>query len=449
MKRSAIVLIATRPNSKRLPGKVFRKVAGIPAIEHILKRLIGCNLPVVLCVPYHCSDYNHLVDEYKNVLNLMIYYGDVESPLHRMAACIQDWNIDEKWVVRITHDDLLIDQKTMLDLIDECDKTSGAGYGISPDIVEGAGVEVFRTHNLLYAAKEHTQPTEFVSYFVKNHPFSKEVRLKPRRTITRDYRLTMDYEEDFVVLDMVLQYVGPLAPLDKVVEFIDQNPHVLNINHIPKISIYTCAYNAAKTLGQTLSSVLWSNRYTDFEYILVDDCSTDKTRLRASEYITTDKKIRILVNEKNEGLASSSNRALNVARGQYVMRVDADDWMIPGAIEKLAKAMADSGAGIIYPSYYETDMSGKTVRMVHAKKFHHAGCALMDKRLINEIRFSEGMRHWDGLDLYNRVVSKGFQISYFDEPLWYYRLRPTSMSRTNLVERRKVKREVMKKCQTQ
>jgi len=154
----------------------------------------------------------------------------------------------------------------------------------------------------------------------------------------------MDYEEDFILLDMILKKVGPHASLDKIVEFIDHRPSIMNINHIPKISVYTCAYNAEKYVSQTISSILWSNRqFSDLEYIFVDDGSTDGTLLELPVHMTMDRRIKIIVNEKNEGLASSSNKALSAAHGNYVIRVDADDWMIPGAIDRLIDTAKETG----------------------------------------------------------------------------------------------------------
>lgn len=442
--KEAVVLIATRPESTRLARKAFKKVAGYPAIEHILKRLLGCSYPVYLCVPVGCGEYDYLISLYKAHLDLRIYRGDQNSPLHRMASCLNEEKIDSRWVVRITHDDILIDLKTIYALIRQCDTTSGCGYGITPTIVEGAGVEVIHAENLKYAALTHKEPVEFISYFVKNYPNPKEVKMRPRSSIERKYRLTMDYEEDFIVLDTILKSTGPFAALDDVIAFIDQNPHILNINQTPRVSIYTCAYNADKFIGQSVSSVLWSNRrlVEPFEYIFVDDGSSDRTLLEMSKYITDDRKIKILMNEQNEGLAYSSNRALNYCRGNYVLRVDADDWLIPGSIHAMIQEMDRTGAGIVYAGYHETDENGARIKEVMPQVHHHAGCALMEKRMINEIRFTDGLRHWDSLDLYNRIKAKNFRISYINEPLWYYRRTDDSLSSKKTTERMKVYNEV-------
>jgi hypothetical protein len=329
-----------------------------------------------------------------------------------------------KWIIRITHDDILIDQITMMELLNEC-RINNAGYGISPSIVDGAGVEVIHCENLRFGAEHHRQPTEFISYFVKYYPRNKKVVYEPRYSIKRDYRLTMDYPEDWIVLDTILRKVGPGASLDRVTEFIDQNSYILNVNKQPHISVYTCAYNAEQWIEGTIQSVLNQN-HQNFEYIIIDDFSKDDTPLIISKYIY-DKRIKFIRLHSNHGLASCSNMALNLARGKRIMRVDADDQLIIGALNRMESACNSTGGGILYPAYYEIK-NGENDGIAHPPDtFHHAGCALMDKRLINEIRFTDGIRHWDSLDLYNRIKDK-FKIEYLNEPQWFYRKHNGSMS---------------------
>jgi len=433
MSRSAVVIICTRPDSRRLPRKAFRPVAGVRAIEHILHRLSNCGLPVVLAVPTGCAEYNYLPNKYRDELSVEIFEGTPDSPLHRMAQVMHGRN--EKWIVRITHDDILIDQKTMLDLIDACEEQD-AVYGSSPTIVEGAGVEVFARYKLVKAARDRIEPTEFVSYFVKSVYPDKNIQIEPRHSIKRNYRLTMDFQEDAIVLETLLRNVGPFATLDRVVEFLDQHPSLLNINHQPLVSVYTCAYNGEKYIQSTISSVLSNASNLDMEYILVDDGSTDQTILVASQF-ADDKRMRIFMNSENLGLASSSNRAIDAARGKYIMRVDADDWIVKGAIHEMVRCIEDKQAGVVYSAFHETDGDGNVImRNVSPEVNHHAGCALMDKRLLNEVRFKDGLRHWDSMELYRRMRNK-VQIAYLGIPLWYYRRHGESLSMNHTTDRGK------------
>lgn len=440
--RNASIIICTRPESKRLPNKVFKRIAGVTAIEHILNRLEGCDLPIVLAVPKGCRDYDFLWQKYRPRMDIRLFEGNPESPLHRMYDAMVDLELTGDWIIRITHDDILIDKRTMLDLLNVCINTPGCGYGISPMIVEGAGVEIFRRENLSHAVSVRKEPTEYISYFVKHFPFSGEIKYTPRKSVCRNYRLTMDYPNDFLVLNLILSKIGANTTLDRIVEFIDMNPYVMNINKQPLISIYTCAYNAERWVESTVSSIASFNKRADIEYIFVDDCSADDTLLRFSRYYDPSY-MKIICNEENKGLAYSCNRALDIAKGKYIIRVDADDWLAPDSLDKMIEKLRESGAGIVYSGYKTTDEDGNIVDdCVDPSEFHHAGCAMMDKSLINEIRFSDGLRHYDGLELYSRIRHR-FRVAYLDDVLWFYRQHSKSLSHNNTTERKDTYKKIM------
>lgn len=429
----AAVVLCSHPNSKRIPRKVFKPIAGRPALWHILKRMETWKYPFLLAVPFlSTNEYDDIIKEFPYVT---LCYGNAESPLHRMKDVLDDLKIKPKWIVRITHDDILIDISTVEELLSECDMKIGCGYGVSPAIVDGAGVEVFRYENLQAAYSNRKAPTEFISYFVKSYPYSVTYKHTPRKSINRNYRLTMDYPEDTVVLDMVLSRVGPEASLDKIVEYLDRRPYILNINKLPDVSIYTCAHNSERWVDETVTSVLFTDSRVDFEYIFIDDRSEDNTPIEAAKY-SNDKRIRYFINETNLGLSSSCNRALELSKGRYIMRVDSDDFIAPHAIEIMKKKMEEDQSGLVYAAYKETNKDGEIAsEKIAPDLYHHAGCALMDKRMLNEIRFTTGLRNWDSLDIYNRM--KGvIPISYYNEDaLWYYRRGHQSLSQTGSAQR--------------
>jgi len=400
---------------------------------------------VVLAIPYKISE-----DDYKRYLDLASKYGAYcwrgydASPLHRMAAVVKNWqNIGlsalPEYVIRITHDDILIDAETLLYLLEGV-IMADAGYGITPTIIEGAGVEVISTENLLWAAQHHKDNIEDVSYFVKGRgvPKSDIVKLIPRSQIQRPYRLTLDYYEDYVVLENVFREVGVDASLDKICEYLDLNQSILDYNKAPEITLYTCVRNGARWIRHTIEAI---KSCTDKEYIVVDDASTDSTLHQLLKYYGREK-IKILVNNENKGLASSSNIALNHARGKYIMRIDADDILMVNSLNKMKAKIEETGAVICYANYNEIDEKGNIIRKnVSAREKHHIGCALINKRFLNELRFKEGLRHWDGLELYNRIKNN-FPIAYIDEPLWYYRVHKDSLSNSDLQERDRIRKQI-------
>ena len=435
----SIILICSTLQSKRLPQKAIKKIAGVPAIIHILNRLKNVNIPKVILIPWtdnNCT-YTQLLEDYKMFYQVQVQQGNNASPLHRMADYINSLNDKPKYVVRITHDDILIDDKTLMGLEKLCLEEK-AGYGISPDIIDGAGVEVIATENILYAAKKYTQPIEHVSYFVKSAdcPNNKIVHYSPPPDISRNYRLTLDYPADSIVLEAVFNNFGNSinTSLEGICSYLDLNPHILNYNKLPKLTIYTCVYNGEKFIAETMRSVL-NNQFKDFEYLIINDGSIDNT---LSEILkTTDNRIRLINNESNIGLANSSNIAISEARGKYIMRVDADDKLYPDAINWMLSVANDKNLVAVYPNYDEIDCNDNVLnRNCSADVYHHAGCCLMLKSVLNELRFKENLRHWDSAELWNRL--KNFNIGQVYESMFFYRKHDKNLSQSEPEERKKI-----------
>ena len=274
MNDKPLIIICTRPDSKRLPNKVFKRICGYEAIEHILERIIPSGYRIVLAIPYRTMDqYGHLLEKYKEV---EIIEGDTDNPLHRMKQAFNQCG-ESDWIIRITHDDILIDCKTMVDLYTQC-RDGNYGYAYTPSIVEGAGVEIFCKENLIHAYDNNKGDIEHISYFVKGEgcPNPSILKMEPRKEVQRPYRLTLDYPEDEVLLNTVLREVGPLASNDTICEFIDRNHHIMEYNRQPLLTVYTCAFNAQRWIRECMRSVIHSI-YMRIEYLVIDDGSTDKT----------------------------------------------------------------------------------------------------------------------------------------------------------------------------
>lgn len=118
------------------------------------------------------------------------------------------------------------------------------------------------------------------------------------------------------------------------------------------VSIIMPSYNTAQYIGESISSVL-NQTYSNWELIIVDDCSTDNT----DEIITAikDKRIRYLKNEKNSGAAVSRNRALREAKGKWIAFLDSDDLWDKDKLEKQIRFMEENDYHFTYTDYLEID----------------------------------------------------------------------------------------------
>lgn len=114
----------------------------------------------------------------------------------------------------------------------------------------------------------------------------------------------------------------------------------------PKISIIIPVYNSQNYICACIDSIL-AQSFTDFELILIDDCSTDGSARIIDEYRTQDDRIRIIRLEKNSGQGFARNRGIENAVGEYLSFIDADDVIAPDFYELLYERAAATGAEII------------------------------------------------------------------------------------------------------
>ena len=119
------------------------------------------------------------------------------------------------------------------------------------------------------------------------------------------------------------------------------------------VSIITPSYNTAEYIAETIKSVQ-AQTYTNWEMIIVDDCSTDNTDDVVKEYLT-DVRIKYLKNEKNSGAAISRNYALREAKGKWIAFLDSDDIWLSEKLEKQISFMEHGGYHFSYTYYMEID----------------------------------------------------------------------------------------------
>lgn len=128
----------------------------------------------------------------------------------------------------------------------------------------------------------------------------------------------------------------------------------------PLVSVIMPAYNAEQFIEEAIDSVI-SQTVSDWELIVVDDCSKDATAKIVSEYADRDPRIRLFVNEENMRVARSRNRGLDVCQGEYVTLLDSDDYYEPNMLQRMMERARETKADIIYCSYALVDEQGKKV----------------------------------------------------------------------------------------
>jgi glycosyltransferase involved in cell wall biosynthesis len=201
--------------------------------------------------------------------------------------------------------------------------------------------------------------------------------------------------------------------------------------NIPNISIIMSVYNGEKTLEKAIDSIL-SQTYTDFEFIICDDASNDKTYELLNGYAEKDARIVLIKHTENAGLGSSLNDCLKIARGNYIARQDADDVSRPERIERTLDYLERTGAPYVGSGIYVFDDKGvfskrlfeeKITKHVIAKKnpFFHPTMMFRKDVLekVNGYRVAEETRRTEDYDLVMRLASVGIIGQNLQEYLYY------------------------------
>jgi len=109
----------------------------------------------------------------------------------------------------------------------------------------------------------------------------------------------------------------------------------------PKISVLMPAYNAEKYIAEAIESIL-NQTLKDFEFIIVDDCSTDGTLKIIEKYASKDSRIKIIHNTTNLYISKAINAAIEIAKAEIMARMDADDIAMPTRLEKQYKLLMNN-----------------------------------------------------------------------------------------------------------
>ena len=202
------------------------------------------------------------------------------------------------------------------------------------------------------------------------------------------------------------------------------------------ISIVTPVHNDGAFVRQTLESAL-AQTYTNWEMLVVDDCSTDDSADIVLSY--KDPRIRYFRNEKNMGAAFSRNRALREAKGDYIAFLDGDDWWAPEKLEHQLEFMQKLKIQFSCTAYYrcyDDDPDRRPIvlapNIIGRKRMircDYVGCltAMYDAKAVGLIQISPDIKKRNDYAIWLHVSEKA-NCYFLSEPLAYYRVRQNSIS---------------------
>lgn len=210
----------------------------------------------------------------------------------------------------------------------------------------------------------------------------------------------------------------------------------------PKISVIMSVYNGEKYLRESIESIL-SQTFSDFEFIIVDDSSTDRSVETIQGY--GDDRIKVTTNEKNIGLTKSLNKALAQARGDYIARQDADDISLPNRLEEQVKYFKKyPGVALLGTSIYRIDEDGRILGKMVAtaspgkilfkeNQFSH-GTVMFRREVIDKLGgYDESFRCAQDYELWLRIA-KHYEVRILTQILYKLRFHNRAVSMNKIRE---------------
>lgn len=220
----------------------------------------------------------------------------------------------------------------------------------------------------------------------------------------------------------------------------------------PKVSVCMPTYNYARYLPEAIESVLKQN-YTDYEFIIIDDCSTDNSVEVIRSYANKDRRISLIINECNLGQAKNLNKCLNHAQGEYIKFVFSDDFLISDrALERLVSVLdQDPDIALVTTARYFVDEKSNILETLSEYEASIVcigtevvrDCLLEQKNKIGEPTsvlfrkkhakrgFNENYNQNVDMEMWFHILEQG-KFAYIHEPLCSFRTHSNQQTKLNV-----------------
>lgn len=221
----------------------------------------------------------------------------------------------------------------------------------------------------------------------------------------------------------------------------------------PRVSVAMSVYNGAAYLHEAIESIL-AQTFSDFEFIIIDDASTDETSTIIKSY--DDSRIVLLHNENNEGLALSLNRAIDVARGTYLARMDADDISMPNRLKEQVRFLDEHPDIVLVGAYAQildssvvmrqpTQPGDIAVNLLFRTSLIHP-TAVFRRNFLEQyhLRYDPVFRQTQDYELFTRIARLG-KIANIPSVLLRYRQHDKQTSSEKLANQLESARTIMRR----
>jgi len=222
------------------------------------------------------------------------------------------------------------------------------------------------------------------------------------------------------------------------------------VSSTPELSVVMSVYNGEDYIEETLDSII-NQTYTNWELVVVNDCSKDSTAQILERYASKDERIKVHTNEVNLKLPTSLNKAVSLAQGKYILRMDADDICLPQRFEKQYAYMEENP---------DTDLSSTRFLTVKNGTYAPGGCGgrcddkalkamllvanpilhpgvIAKAQVMKELLYDVTLTCTEDLELWSRMALKGCKLGILREYLMVYRLHDKQITSTTLERQHK------------
>lgn len=216
----------------------------------------------------------------------------------------------------------------------------------------------------------------------------------------------------------------------------------------PKISVIVPVYKAEKYLHRCVDSIL-SQTFQDFEVLLIDDGSPDRSGEICDEYAKRDSRVRVF-HKKNGGVSSARQCGIDNALGEYTIHADPDDWVEPNMLEELYEKAKEDDADMVICDYYTnykdkqvyckqkpSALGHKTVLVEMFQHLHGSCCNKLVKRACYKdynVKFPEKFNLYEDLFVNTSLLINPIKIVYLSKAFYHYMLYASNVSITKRID---------------
>ena len=207
----------------------------------------------------------------------------------------------------------------------------------------------------------------------------------------------------------------------------------------PLVSIITPVYNCEKLIEETINSVI-SQSYSNWEMILVDDCSLDKSFTVIQKYMKKDDRIKYFKLKENSGAAIARNKALKESKGRFIAYLDADDKWSKNKLEKQVNYMLENNYAFTCTDYEKIDEKGNSLKIVKIPKrvdynlflrntiIQTVGVMVDTNITGKDLLIMPNIRRRQDAATWCQLLKNGYDCYEVPEVLSYYRVVSNSLS---------------------